>query len=40
MGQPFVKADLPLITQFLAEVDSFYALYVYHDSFYVHDQNN
>jgi len=40
MGQPFAKADLSLITQFLAEVDSFYGLYVTDDSFYVQDQNN
>jgi hypothetical protein len=29
-----------LITQFLAEVDSFYVLFLNDDSFYVHDQNN
>ena len=39
-GSAFAKADLSLITQFLAEVDSFYALYINDDSFYVQDQNN
>src|SRR5215472_10740452 len=39
-GSAFIEADLPWITQILAEVDSFCGIHYEQDSFYVYPCNN